>query len=163
MTRAVFDNHGTIDKFLGDGLMAFFGDPIELKNHAQAAIAAGQQMQREMASLNAKWSAMGIGELSKGIHIRVGVNTGMVVVGNIGSQRRMEYTVLGSAVNVASRLQEVAPPDGILVSARTCYLARDSITCKAPRTIRVKGVDREITVYEIESVREGTLLAGVSG
>ncbi|MBM3302488.1 MAG: adenylate/guanylate cyclase domain-containing protein, partial [Deltaproteobacteria bacterium] len=141
MTRSVFDNHGTVDKFLGDGLMAFFGDPLELENHALAAIGAAQQMQREMIPLNARWSKAGIQELSKGVHIRVGINTGMVVVGNIGSRRRMEYTVIGSAVNVASRLQEVASADGILISARTYDLTGGHVTCKEPRMIRVKGAD----------------------
>jgi len=161
MTRAVFDNGGTVDKFLGDGLLAFFGDPVELENHAMAAIKAAVQMYREMQELNEKWSGAGIQELAEGVEIRIGINTGMVVVGNIGSQRRMEYTVLGSAVNVASRLQEAAPPGRILISARTFFLARDHIRCSDPRGIRVKGVDREIKVYEIESVTGGTGIAPV--
>jgi adenylate cyclase len=156
MTRAVFDHGGTIDKFLGDGLLAFFGDPLELENHAVAAIKAAEQMHREMEDLNEKWSGAGIPELAEGVEIRVGVNTGMVVVGNIGSERRMEYTVLGSAVNVASRLQEAAHPGKTLISARTFFLARDHVQCTGPRAIRVKGMDREIKVYEIESVSGGT-------
>lgn len=152
MTRAVFDHGGTIDKFLGDGLLAFFGDPVALENHAVAAIKAAVQMQREMEELNQNWSGAGIQQLAEGVEIRIGINTGMVVVGNIGSQRRMEYTVLGSAVNVASRLQEAAPPGRILISARTFFFARDHIRCSDPRCIRVKGVDRDIRVYEIESM-----------
>lgn len=154
MTRAVFDNHGTVDKFLGDGLMAFFGDPIEIENHALAAVCASQQMHREMDRLNEKWSHAGISDISGGVEIRVGINTGMVVVGNIGSQRRMEYTVVGSAVNVASRLQEVAPTGGVLISERTYYLAREHLQCREPRSIKVKGVERPITVCEIESVSD---------
>jgi class 3 adenylate cyclase len=152
MTRAVFDNHGTVDKFLGDGLMAFFGDPVELDNHALAAVHSAAQMRRELENLNKKWSAAGISEFAGGIQIRIGINTGIVVVGNVGSQRRMEYTVIGSAVNVASRLQEAAPPGGVLLSARTCSLAKESLKCKEPRTIKVKGVERAITVYELESI-----------
>ena len=154
MTRAVFDHGGTIDKFLGDGLLAFFGDPVELENHALAAIGAANQMHREMNLLNEKWSRAGIQELVDGVEIRVGINTGIVVVGNIGSQRRMEYTVVGSAVNVASRLQEAAPPGGTLISARTFFLARGDIRCAGPLSIKVKGVDRQIRVYEIESATE---------
>lgn len=156
MTRAVFDHGGTVDKFLGDGLLAFFGDPVELENHAVAAIKAAAQMHREIKQLNEKWSGAGIQELAEGVEIRIGINSGMVVVGNIGSQRRMEYTVLGSAVNVASRLQEAAFPKRILISARTFFLARDHVRCIGPRAIRVKGMDREIRVYEIESVAGGT-------
>lgn len=151
MTVAVFDHHGTVDKFLGDGLLAFFGDPVELENHALAAIRAADRMHREMIKLNEKWSGAGIQELADGVEIRVGINTGIVVVGNIGSQRRMEYTVVGSAVNVASRLQEAAPAGGTLISARTFFLARDHIQATGPRTIKVKGVDRQIRVYEIDS------------
>jgi adenylate cyclase len=154
MTSAIFDCHGTVDKFLGDGLLAFFGDPIELENHALAAICAAEQMHKEMKRLNEKWSATGIPEFADGMQIRIGINTGMVVVGNVGSPRRMEYTVIGSAVNVASRLEQAAPPGKVLVSARTYSLARDYLTCKAPETIRVKGVERPITVCEIESVRK---------
>jgi adenylate cyclase len=107
-----------------------------------------------MKRLNEKWSATGIPEFADGMQIRIGINTGMVVVGNVGSPRRMEYTVIGSAVNVASRLEQAAPPGKVLVSARTYSLARDYLTCKAPETIRVKGVERPITVCEIESVRK---------
>lgn len=152
MTRAVFDNHGTVDKFLGDGLMAFFGDPVETDNHALSAVRCAVQMQQELKKLNGKWSNAGISEFTGGIEIRIGINTGIVVVGNVGSRRRMEYTVIGSAANVASRLQEVAPPGGVLLSARTCSLAKECLKCKEPRTIKVKGVERAVTVYELEAL-----------
>ncbi|MBI5249864.1 MAG: adenylate/guanylate cyclase domain-containing protein [Desulfomonile tiedjei] len=152
MTRSVFDHHGTVNKFLGDGLLAFFGDPVELENHALAAIKAGDQMQKEMLRLNSVWNTTGIPEFDKGIRVRIGINTGLVVVGNIGSRQRMEYTVLGSAVNLASRLQGLATPDRILISARTYALARDHLKCTAPNKVRVKGIDREVTVHEVESI-----------
>jgi len=155
MTLAVFENHGTVDKFLGDGLLAFFGDPVKIENHALAAVKAGLKMHREVEKLNAKWSSMGVAELENGIRIRVGINTGVVVVGNIGSARRMEYTVLGSAVNVARRLEESATPGTVLASARTCALARDSLRCGEAKKIKVKGIDREIAVCEVESVADG--------
>lgn len=154
MTRSVFDHHGTVNKFLGDGLLAFFGDPVELENHALAAIKAGNQMHKEMRQLNSVWNTTGIPEFDKRIHLRIGINTGLVVVGNIGSRQRMEYTVLGSAVNIASRLQGSAAPDCTLISARTYALARDKLKCSAARKIRVKGMEREVTVYEVESVTD---------
>ena len=154
MTRTVFDHRGTVNKFLGDGLLAFFGDPVELENHALAAIKAGDKMQKEMVRLNSKWSTTGIPEFEEGIHVRIGITTGLVVVGNIGSKRRMEYTVLGSAVNLASRLQGLATPDRLLISARTYALARDNLKCSEPRKVRAKGIDREVTVYEVESIRD---------
>jgi adenylate cyclase len=149
MTRVIFDHHGTVDKFLGDGLLAFFGDPVPLDNHAESAVRAAVDMQREMAKLNAEWSVSGISELRDGIHIRIGINTGVVIVGDLGSGRRVEYTVVGSAVNIASRLQSSAPPGGIMIAARTNAMIRDKIPCEGPDTIRVKGIDRDIEVYRM--------------
>ncbi len=149
MTRAVFDHQGTIDKFLGDGLLAFFGDPVPLDNHAEAAVRAAIDMQREMIKLNQEWALSGISELKDGIHIRIGINTGVVIVGDLGSGRRVEYTVVGSAVNIAARLQSHAPAGGIMMSARTRAMVRDKISCEGPDSIRVKGIDRDIEVYRI--------------
>jgi adenylate cyclase len=150
MTRAVFDNKGTVDKFLGDGLLAFFGEPVEVANHAQAAVAAARQMQGEMTLLNEKWSNMGIKEFESGVHIRIGITTGIVVVGNVGSHRRMEYTVLGSAVNLASRLQALAEPGQIMIASRTWTLVRETTKFKSRQTVRVRGFDRDITVYGLD-------------
>jgi len=152
MTRSVFDHQGTVNKFLGDGLLAFFGDPVELENHALAAVKAANQMHKEMLRLNASWSACGITEFYRGVHIRIGINTGVVVVGNVGSRQRMEYTVLGSAVNLASRLQGLATTDRTLISARTYALAKDKLKCSAARKESVRGLERDVTVYEVESL-----------
>jgi class 3 adenylate cyclase len=151
MTRIVFDHHGTVDKFLGDGLLAFFGDPIPLENHAESAVRAALDMQREMTELNAQWSAAGISETKGGLLIRIGIKTGVVIVGNLGSARRVEYTVVGSTVNIASRLQSIAPPGGIILCARTRAMIRGNIDCEGPDLVRVKGIDRDIEVYRIYS------------
>jgi adenylate cyclase len=155
MTRTIFDHHGTIDKFLGDGLLAFFGDPLPLDNHAESAIRAAIDMQREMIKLNKEWALSGISELKEGTHIRIGVNTGVVIVGDLGSSRRVEYTVVGSAVNIAARLQSKAPAGGIMMTARTRAMIRGHIACEGPELIRVKGIDRDIEVYRIypQSIR----------
>jgi adenylate cyclase len=150
MTRAVFDNKGTVDKFLGDGVLAFFGEPVEVANHALAAVAAARQMNAEMVPLNEKWSNMGIKEFEEGVRIRIGITTGIVVVGNVGSNRRMEYTVLGSTVNLASRLQGLAAPGRIMISSRTWTLVKDMIKYDSRQIVRVRGFDRDITVYELE-------------
>jgi class 3 adenylate cyclase len=149
MTQAVFEYHGTVDKFLGDGLLAFFGDPVKLDNPAQSAVDAAIRMQRSMSDVNARWAKAGIEELAKGIRIRIGINTGLVVVGNVGSSRRLEYTVVGSAVNVASRLQSLAPSGGIIFTARTKGLLKEAVPCEGPDYVRVKGIDKDIEVYRM--------------
>ncbi len=149
MTQAIFDERGTVDKFLGDGLMAFFGDPVPLEDHADAAVRAARRMQQEMIDLNRKWYWSGIEAFHKGLRIRIGISTGHVIIGNIGSSRRMEYTVVGSIVNIASRLQAKAPPGGILMTARTKALLKDPPACDGPQTIHVKGIDRGLEVFSV--------------
>ncbi|MBM3303353.1 MAG: adenylate/guanylate cyclase domain-containing protein, partial [Deltaproteobacteria bacterium] len=149
MTKAIFEHKGTIDKFLGDGLLAFFGDPIPLENHALAAVKASLAMQEQMRQLNAQYASSGIPEFQKGIWLRIGVNTGLIIVGNVGSSRRLEYTVLGSTVNIASRLQSLAPPGGVIMTARTRGMVKDEIESDGPDIVKVKGIDRGIEVYRI--------------
>jgi len=149
MTLAIFEYQGTVDKFLGDGILAFFGDPVPIENHAMAAVKASLEMQDQMAELNAQWAHSGIPDFEKGVRIRIGINTGLIIVGNIGSSRRLEYTVLGSAVNIASRLQSLAPPGGIIMTSRTSGLVREEIPCEGPDYVKVKGIDRDIEVYRI--------------
>jgi adenylate cyclase len=149
MTGAVFEQKGTVDKFLGDGMLAFFGDPVPLENHALAGLEAALRMQERMKGLNAQWSHCGVPQLEKGMTIRIGLNSGSVIVGNIGSQRRLEYTVLGSVVNIASRLQSLAPPGGIIMTESTWSKVKKEIECQGPEVVRVKGIDRGIPIYKI--------------
>ncbi len=149
MTLTILHHNGTVDKFLGDGLLAFFGNPIPLENHAQEALRASLEMHKSVGELNTRLSQWGISELEKGINIRISINTGMVIVGNIGSSRRMEYTVLGSAVNIASRLQPLAPSGGIIMTARTHALSKEPVDCVGPDYVRVKGIEKAIEVFKI--------------
>ena len=149
MTRTVFEFKGTVDKFLGDGMLAFFGDPVPIENHALAGLEAALRMQDRMKVLNAKWSHCGVPQLEKGMTIRIGLNTGAVIVGNIGSPRRLEYTVLGSVVNIASRLQSIAPLGGVIMTETTWNSVNESIECQGPEVVRVKGIDRGIPIYKI--------------
>jgi adenylate cyclase len=134
---------------LGDGLLAFFGDPVPLENHADCAVRAAIEMQRAMINVNFKWTRSGMPEFKAGMAIRVGINSGMVIVGDLGSPRRVEYTVLGSAVNIASRLQSIAPPGGVIMTARTKAMLTEPIQCEGPVAVRVKGIDRDIEVYTV--------------
>jgi len=103
MTSAVFNHGGTMDKYLGDGFMAFFGAPVSDSGHAKNALSAAIEMSSRMASLNARWLARGEKTLKMGI----GINSGQAVIGNIGSESRMDYTAVGREVNIASRLESL--------------------------------------------------------
>ncbi len=103
VTKAVNEEHGTIDKFIGDGVMAFWGAPALLDDHALRACFAALRIRKSMTALNARWEAEG----SKPMHIRVGIHSDAVLVGNIGSKERMSYTVMGDGVNVAARLEGI--------------------------------------------------------
>jgi len=149
MTRAIYDHQGRIHQFLGDGFLAVFGDLIPLENHADAAVKAAMNMQKRMAALRSKWANAGIKEFKGGTKIRIGINTGMVFVGDLGSDRRLEYNIVGSAVNIASRLQALAPEGGIMITSRTRALLQNPIMCQGPESVKLKGFEKDIEVYAI--------------
>jgi adenylate cyclase len=141
----VFRYEGTVDKYIGDGLMVFFGDPEPQPDHAVRCVRAAIDMQRKVRELKEKWEKEG----GIPIQIRIGINTGEVVVGNMGSARRLSYTVLGSPVNLAQRLESNAPVGGIMVSRRTWELVRDHVLTQSLGEIKVKGIDEPMPVYEV--------------
>ena len=145
MTEIVFKHEGTVDKYMGDGLMVFFGDPEPQPDHALRCVRAAIEMQKKVREIKTKWEEKG----DMPITIRIGINTGTVVVGNMGSQRRLSYTVLGADVNLAQRLESSAPVGGILISKRTNDLVKDHITTKTLGSIQVKGFDEPAAVYEV--------------
>jgi adenylate cyclase len=152
MTEIVFKYHGTVDKFIGDGLMVFFGDPEPLPDHALKCVRAAIDMQKWIRDRKPEWENHG----DIPVEIRIGINTGMVVVGNMGSSKRMSYTVLGSAVNLAQRLEANAPVNGILISQQTYALVKDHIRTDRPRDIQVKGFKNSIRVYDVLGLDEGS-------
>ena len=145
MTDLIFENGGTLDKYLGDGIMAVFGAPITKPDDPARSVKTAIEMQRAMARLNRDWEARGQPALRAG----VGVNTGAVTAGNIGSTKRMDYTVIGDAVNLASRLCANAAGGQILVSESTFAQLGGSRPAKKLEPIRVKGRDTPVEVYEI--------------
>ncbi len=147
MVEIVFAHAGTVDKYIGDGLMVFFGDPEPVPDHALRAVRAAVEMQKKARDLTAKWA----GEDGLPVHVRIGINTGEVVVGNMGSSRRLSYTVLGSAVNLAKRLESSAPVDGILISQDTCDLVAPFIPTMLFGKILVKGLDTPVHAYVVSS------------
>jgi adenylate cyclase len=145
MVEIVFRHGGTVDKFMGDGLMVFFGDPEPQEDHALRAVRAAIDMQRSVHELQARWETQG----RLPIRIRIGINTGPVVVGNMGSARRLSYTVIGAAVNLAQRLEANAPAGGILIAERTREQLSPQFATKPLGSIVVKGLDEPVTVHEV--------------
>lgn len=145
MTEIVFRNEGTVDKFIGDGLMAFFGDPIFQLDHAVRAVRTAIEMQQTIRGLRGKWEAEGRAPL----HIRIGINSGEVVVGDMGSRRIMAYTAIGANVNLASRLESNSPVDGVLVSAPVYRAVKDSVQTRFAGKITAKGITEDFETYEI--------------
>ncbi len=146
MTRAVFENGGTVDKFMGDAILAIFGAPEELTPNEQVrrAIAAARQMYRSLDELNDRWQAQGISR----VQFRCGIHQGTAVVGMFGGEERADYTAIGPSVNIASRIQEAAQPNCILVSAAVAdYLDEDAITKVSP--LELKGVDETVLTFSV--------------
>jgi adenylate cyclase len=147
MTRVIFDNGGTIDKFMGDAILALYGAPEELTPNEQVrrAIASARQMQRSLELLNHRWQKQGIAK----IQFRCGIHQGTAVVGMFGSPERSDYTAIGPSVNIASRIQEVANPGSILVSAAVAdYLEEDEIIKFRP--LKLKGVDETVLTFALK-------------
>lgn len=139
---------GTIDKFIGDAVMVFFGDP-EFKDdatHARNCARMALNMQEELADLRAAWRELG---MFQKLRVRMGINTGFCTVGNFGSSNRMEYTIVGSQVNIANRLESIAEPDSIYISNSTFSLIQDIAECEFVDDITVKGVHYPIEVYKL--------------
>lgn len=150
VTKAVNAEHGTIDKFLGDGVMAFWGAPALLEDHAWRSCVAALRIERDMAALNARWESEGL----KRLRVRMGIHSDAVLVGNIGSRERMSYTVVGDGVNVASRLEGLNKEfrTGICISHSVFKEAGERLCVRPIDDVLVKGRRGKITVYELLGV-----------
>ena len=144
MTDIIFSYDGTLDKYIGDGLMAVFGAPIEREDDAERAILAAKEMREKLSKMMAEEGAH-----RKKLDIRIGINTGRVVAGSIGSPRRMDYTVIGDPVNIASILRSIAEPSQILIGEDTYRAVKGKFKIRkiGPKKVKEKSV--EIMVYEI--------------
>lgn len=150
MSQIALKHGATIDKYIGDAIMIFFGDPesFGIEEDARRCVAMAVEMQQRMAELWGYWSKH-FG-LKKDLEIRVGINTGYCTVGNFGSEDRLDYTVVGAAVNLASRLESAATPSGILVSEETYFQVKDYFSFDAPQQLELKGLERGIIAYEVD-------------
>ncbi len=148
MSRIALDNGATIDKYIGDAIMIFFGDP-ESKGPKQDAIACVRmalQMQEHLIDLRKKWEKKGF---ENPFRARMGIATGYCTVGNFGSESRMDYTIIGGVVNLASRLESLATPDNILISFETYALVHDEVYCLERKRQQIKGIAYPIRTFEV--------------
>lgn len=139
---------GTVDKFVGDGILIFFGAALEPAEGAGRCVRMALEMQAEMPAIRSRLERRGIAP-ARELQIRIGINTGHAVVGNFGSETRMDYTVIGLPVNIAARLQAHAAPGSVLVSEPTWHLIAEAIPCAPRGEVTLKGVSRPVRVYEV--------------
>jgi class 3 adenylate cyclase len=155
MTAIVFRHGGTVDKFIGDAVMAFWGAPIPVPDHARRAVAAALEMRAELAALNARWRERGV---PVELRIGIGVHTGEAIVGNIGSlSRKLEYTAIGDTVNLTSRLEGMTVPMGtdLLISDATREAAGDAFDYHPLGEVQVKGKEQAVRVHALPAARSG--------
>ncbi|MFZ3048067.1 MAG: adenylate/guanylate cyclase domain-containing protein [Desulfatirhabdiaceae bacterium] len=147
MSQVVFDNYGTLDKYIGDAVMAIFGAPLPQKDHSEKASATALDMIERLKTLQNKWRQEG----KPILEIGVGVNTGPMIVGNMGSERRFDYTVLGDNVNLASRLEGLTKMYGvsIIVSESTWNAAQSNFFGREIDRVRVKGKLQPVGIYQV--------------
>jgi class 3 adenylate cyclase/CheY-like chemotaxis protein len=156
MSNIITENLGTIDKYVGDAVVAFFGAPLRQENHAVLACRSALQMKEAEKALNRRILEERLSPLP--LFTRIGINTGLMVVGNMGSENKLNYTVMGSAVNLASRLEGVNKlyrTGGILISEYTRDEIGDEFVCRSLDRVRVVGISNPVRVYEITGFREG--------
>jgi class 3 adenylate cyclase len=145
MTEVVLRNHGTLDKFIGDCVMAFWGAPVDQPEHPWMAVKTAIEMRAAHDQVCKAWEKRGL----EPIHIGIGINTGEMFVGNIGSQLQSSYTVIGDHVNLASRLEGVAQGRQILITDRTLESIRDRVQVEALEPVKVKGKAEAIPIYNV--------------
>jgi class 3 adenylate cyclase len=162
MSNIALDHGATVDKYIGDAIMVFFGDPESrgVKEDARACVRMAVAMLTRMRELHAEWQELGA---EKPFHLRIGINTGYVTVGNFGSEDRMDYTIIGSAVNLTARLQSYAEIDGILLGHETYSLVKDDVAAEEQTPIKLKGFDEPVRRYKVlglydDLASEGTVI-----
>ncbi|MGA8319473.1 MAG: adenylate/guanylate cyclase domain-containing protein, partial [Xanthobacteraceae bacterium] len=148
MSRIALQYGATIDKYVGDAIVMFFGDPTTLgvKEDALACVQMAIAMQKRVKELAREWSDSGI---KTPLRCRIGINTGYCTVGNFGSDDRMDYTMVGSTVNLASRLEHEAPPGGVLISFETYAHVKDDVPCEERGDVQVKGIAQPVATYAV--------------
>ncbi|HEO64823.1 MAG TPA: adenylate/guanylate cyclase domain-containing protein, partial [Spirochaetes bacterium] len=150
MTRILQEFKGTLDKYIGDAIMAFWGAPLDIPNHALLACKASLEMMEQLDKMNANWPP----ELH--INIGIGLNSGNMIVGNMGSVNRMDYTIMGDNVNLGSRVEGVNKmyTTEIIITEYTYEMVKDMVICRELDLIRVKGKEKPVKIYELLGINE---------
>jgi adenylate cyclase len=147
MTDIVFKYDGTLDKYMGDAIMAIYGAPLDLPDHARRACSSALDMMRELEKLNEKWLAEG----KKPVDIGIGINTGPMMVGNMGSEQRFDFTVMGDSVNLGSRLEGANKnyKTNVIISEYTYEKVKGEFLCMELDSVRVKGKRKPVKIYNL--------------
>jgi adenylate cyclase len=147
MTAIIFDKHGTLDKFIGDAIVAFWGAPLRDNRHPYRAVQSAVEMQHVICNMNQKNKDRNLPQL----HVGIAIHTDHVILGNIGSHRRLDYTVIGDGVNLASRLEGLTKMYNtpILISQSTYDRVKDDFCCRVVDYVKVKGKQKPIRIYSV--------------
>ena len=151
MSRISIKWGGTIDKFIGDAIMIFFGDPNSQGENQDAVncVMMAMEMLKKLEELRKEWRKKG---LALPLNARIGIHTGICTVGNFGSEDRLDYTIIGNGVNLASRLESNANPKSILISEDTYLHVQEKIECKKYKEFKVKGISYPVQTYYVEGM-----------
>jgi class 3 adenylate cyclase len=160
ISDVILGGGGTIDKFIGDSVMAYFGAPLPQADHALRAVTVAIEIARSVERRNAQIAAAGDGRVP--IAIGIGIHTGVVVVGNIGSDRRTDFTAVGDAVNVAHRLEKLARPGEILVSEAVQRQARGAARLRFEGERQLSGREEPVHVYSVDLGTQGGVGEGAA-
>jgi len=161
MSKIALQYGATIDKYVGDAIVMFFGDPATLgvKEDALACVQMAIAMQQRVGELTEEWCNSGI---ETPLRCRIGIHTGYCTVGNFGSEDRMDYTMVGGTVNLASRLEHEAPPGGVLISFETYAHVKDDVHCEERGPVQVKGIAQPVTTYAVIGLKKDVEQAGTA-
>ena len=157
MTTILLENKGTLDKYIGDAIVAFFGAPVPVENHELYACQAALEMQDGLEKLRRRWKSEGDQwpEIVHNMQNRIGIHTGTMVTGNMGSEQRMNYTMMGDTVNLAARLESSCKQYGVYtqISESTYSAVKDDVTVRELDRIVVLGRKEPVTTYELVSLK----------
>jgi PAS domain S-box-containing protein len=161
MSKIALQYGATVDKYVGDAIVMFFGDPTTLgvKEDSLACVHMAIAMQKRVGELAHEWSNSGI---KTPLRCRIGIHTGYCTVGNFGSEDRMDYTMVGGTVNLASRLEHEAPPGGVLISFETYAHVKDDVRCEERGHVQVKGIAQPVATYAVVGLKQDTEQAGTA-